>query len=774
MIFWKDDKAIIYVSNYIYQIEDSIKIQPFFFLNSSNIKHEEISLLIFNKNSILSFYLVCDSEEALEIKERNGKTYQNKVFRFHLQKYYTSEDLAFNDEFIKHLNCESKSNSFIKFSENNNLRKYQLDPFGTVFPIGKLKCYKYIYQKHNANSADAISLATWIEKTHNIAILTEINTTVLYSLASLDFLNNSTIHLISEEIDNQISKVLYSKMLIKSLDKELVEIKTSNQVAFSSESITDDDEKYVVKKGVSFFFEQLSQTNNVVFSYSNFLRSSKPINELEIKEPINHKEHQFVNIKTGHKLSKKASELKNIKQPLDYFETFTNTDIYDLVENKIRFSQKAYHFQQTNLSDTVALISRFKESLIGDNNFGLDKINDLLWNYRFVKKTRKLIFRSGELHYTSSKGLHHSGVLQVPENLKLQVLISKNAFEMNNSEKLLEKVNAAIYFLYKEVINPISSDDLLIYDYNIFEHLSFSPKISEEKSVLAYLIDPNKTSHKLNQIQKDKTVSVNNQIIEILKHKAGNFSIIGEIDSFIFANAILKIGLKKGAIPWKIDAIDKNDPNHIFIGIDLGHNHESRKSNLTITAVNNQGCFIDCVKAKDLEINEEITTEVVYKSFKRLFRKIQQKKLLIENITIHRDGRFFENINEFNKAIKTSAENFTLKSINLVEVIKNEVPIIGFKNETQYIDSFEGLYFFISDTSYLITNDQSLQTKTAPKPLKIRKISGNKTIAEITEEVYWLTKPYSVNLFTPSKLPLTTLLSNNLSYSKDLVHFITA
>jgi hypothetical protein len=192
-----------------------------------------------------------------------------------------------------------------------------------------------------------------------------------------------------------------------------------------------------------------------------------------------------------------------------------------------------------------------------------------------------------------------------------------------------------------------------------------------------------------------------------------------------------------------------------------------------VTAINNQGCFIDCIKVKDIEMNEKIPMNIVKDTFKRLFRKIQKKKLQVNNITIHRDGRFFENINEFTEAIRNALERQSQININLVEVIKNEVPLIGFKNKEHYLDSFEGLYFYSGDTSFIVTNDQSLATKTAPKPLKIKKVFGDKTIQQLTEEIYWLTKPYSINLFIPSKLPLTILLANNLSYSGDLMHFIT-
>ncbi len=765
---------MLFLADYKFPIEDTVKIQPFFVANKDGVNHQDISIIISSKDSKLSFYIVCDSEEIIETKEKDGRTFQNKTFRMYLQKYFTSEENGFNVGFIADLNCEPKY-TFIKFSDAERLRKYELKPFGTILPIDEFKSYKYNYLKQNVTPKDAIGLATWIEKTHNIPVVIEPNSTIVQAAKNLSFLNNNSLHFISEEVGSQAAKVLFSKTLIKLLNKEQVELKSSHQVVFTSNFITDEDEKYLIKKGVEFFFEELQGKNNIAFNYSNFLRSSKSIEQLELKEPIDRNEHQFVNIQTGLRLPYKITELKNIKSPENYYETFTNTDIYDLTEGKIRFTQIAFHYQQTNLLETVHLISKFKESLNGHFiNIDFERLNDLEWNYRFVKRTRKFIFHSGELHYTSSKGLHHAGVLQIPQNLKLQLLISKKVYDVNGSKRILDKVNEAILFLYKEGVSPLNENDLLIYDYNDFKHQAFSSSIDKEKSVLTYLIDPNKTIHKLNETQKEKTSLINNQIIEILKQSASTFSLVGEIDKFVFANAILKIGLRKGAIPWKIDSIDKDDSKHIFIGIDLGHNHKTRKSNLTFTAINNQGCFIDCVKADDIEMNEMIPMTIVQKTFKRLFTKVREKNLSIQNITVHRDGRFFEDITEFSKAVKSATESSASININLVEVIKNEVPLIGFKNNELYLDSFEGLYFFSGDTSYLVTNDQSLNTKTAPKPLKIRKVLGDKPIEQLTEEIYWLTKPYSINLFMPSKLPLTTLLANNLSYSRDLNHFITA
>ena len=419
----------------------------------------------------------------------------------------------------------------------------------------------------------------------------------------------------------------------------------------------------MIKKGIEFFFEETSRQKQY-FNYTNFLRSTKSVDQLALIEPFDRIQHQFVNIQTGLRLPHKITELKNIKSPANFYETFTNTDIYDLVDGKIRFSQTAFHFQQTNLLETVHLISKFKNSLNAHStilDFG--RLNDFKWNYRFVKRTRKFIFHSGELHYTSSKGLYHAGVLQVPQNLKLQLLVSKKSYDVNGSKRILDIVNEAILFLYKDGVSSLSKNDLLIYDYNDFNHLSFSNCLNKEKSVLTYLIDPNKTSHRLSQTQREKTNAINEQIIDILRQSASSFALVGEVNNtYTFANAILKISLRKGAIPWKIDSIDKEDPNHIFFGIDLGHNHQTRKSNLTLTAINNQGCFIDCVKADDIEMNERIPIIIVQKTFKQLFKKVQEKNIKIQNITVHRDGRFFRDKMKFRSLVLRTTNNILIPS----------------------------------------------------------------------------------------------------------------
>lgn len=145
-----------------------------------------------------------------------------------------------------------------------------------------------------------------------------------------------------------------------------------------------------------------------------------------------------------------------------------------------------------------------------------------------------------------------------------------------------------------------------------------------------------------------------------------------------------------------------------------------------------------------------------------------------------------------NQTVKLALGDLALEVIyGLITVIHSKriahgVPLIGFYSINQgkinYLDGFSGYYIYIkegskttelNEISYLITNDQSLNTKSAPIPLKIKKKIGYKRITEITEEIYWLTKAYSANIFEPTKLPITTHLANDLSYTKNLIHFTT-
>ncbi|MEP0849584.1 Piwi domain-containing protein [Trichocoleus sp. FACHB-40] len=323
------------------------------------------------------------------------------------------------------------------------------------------------------------------------------------------------------------------------------------------------------------------------------------------------------------------------------------------------------------------------------------------------------------------------------------------------------------FFLYKENISPLTKEDVILFDYETFDINKISENIkSSNSSYIVHLINPLHVKQSdilgINQFE-----SVNKQIVKALKNKYSQYIIFNDLNKYTLANVLLKLGMKNKAIPWKINSIDPQDPQHIFIGIDLGHDHKTKSTNLTVTAIDNQGWLIDKFTKKGLQLNEVIDYEILLEAFLYLSHKFLNKN---QQLTIHRDG-ILKEVGDLHKVMK----KININQYNLVEVIKTGVPLIGFysnyRGHKTYLDGFQGYYVYTENLSYLITNDQSLKTKTAPKPLKIRRIYGYKQITELTEEVYWLTKAYSQNIFEPTKLPITIQKANNLSYSGDLIQF---
>jgi len=551
------------------------------------------------------------------------------------------------------------------------------------------------------------------------------------------------------------------------------EFKNRFAIILNSSKITDDKQEFLVKKGIEFSVEFGNQEEIWInLTNTNFSRTSKPITQLSISEPINHRLHHFVNIVTGNQLPWSVTSVSKTKFAENFYETFSTSEAAEKFAHNLKFSQKKFWFEQTNLYQTIQLISEMKQ--ISNNRHEItyfDRIGQIPFKYKIVHRRKKFIFANDTLHYTAAKGLNHSGVLCMPKNLKIKLIISNQVVEVQEIKTIIANINQRITFLYKTSVSLISEIDLIVFDYKNFTEQILRHSIQGQKgySYIVHLTPFNTAILDNKNEQRQVIEQTNQKIIELLKEHRVRFTTINDLDQYVVANALLKMGLKHKAIPWKIDFIDVKDNQHIFIGIDLGHNHTRKISNLTLTAIDNHGCIIKSYEKKELPLNEVISLMELQNAFTYLFKNIDTKE---KQITVHRDG-IFKELDNFHAIF----QELGIKSYNLVEVIKGEVPLIGFRlideSNVLYLDGFEGYYVYIDDLSYLITNDQSLNTGTSPTPLKIRKRFGYKSITQLTEEIYWLTKPYSINIFLPSKLPITTLLANNLSYSRDLIHFTT-
>ncbi|MCA6586995.1 MAG: hypothetical protein IM524_11400 [Pseudanabaena sp. M051S1SP1A06QC] len=619
--------------------------------------------------------------------------------------------------------------------QEENYHKLFLQKYLTIEDTSKIKMFLIVHDVQSTNNTSLIDL-TQILKIYN----------------NFKFEPFSTVMPVESNGFNL-------KMEIKNLFSNVgFEFKDHYSVIFSfKEQIHDDDRLLVVKKGVHFSLEKY-EINDVWLNLSgvNFSRSVKSIKSLKIPEPIDHSKHKFVNIKTGSKLPIDVKEIKQVRHAENFYETFSSDKAIDKSFGNLRFSQGKYYFEQTNLESLVKMIDDLHKRSQNKSKFiNFDSLGNVGLKPKIIHTRKKFVFANRELYYTPAKGLHHCGVLVVPSGLKLKLLISKNA--INEAFDVIKNINERIKFLYKNSVGAISQEDIIVFDYENFTEQDFLSSINDKYSCLVHL----------NIIKEDFT-DINSSIIKFLKRNNLNFTLINQLEKYTIANALLKLVLKKGAIPWKINFIDHEDFNHIFIGVDLGHDHSHRSSNLTIIAINNQGLLLSKYQKLNLPISENIPLIELRQALKKIFNQIPERLKQNLKMTIHRDGNFHE-LSSFQEVML----ELGIKEYNLVEVIKSDVPIIGFReqNHSNYIDGFTGYYLYKDFLAYLVTNDQSLKQGTSPSPLKIKKIIGYKSIHQIVEEIFWLTKAYSINIFESTKLPITTLLANNFAYTRSLIHF---
>ena len=246
------------------------------------------------------------------------------------------------------------------------------------------------------------------------------------------------------------------------------------------------------------------------------------------------------------------------------------------------------------------------------------------------------MFGNGQLYHTSAKGLHHAGVYQIPYHLEVKLVVSSDKLADETLPKIIDNINAQLKFLYKNFVKSISEADVITFDYSQFSEEALEDRLKERQcSYIVHLINDPKEIKQPYSSNIEKITLTNTQVIETLKKNRFKFDVVNSLEKYTVSNSLLKLGVKNKAIPWKINCVDTQDRHHIFIGIDLGHNHIDKLSNLTLTVIDNSGCLIKTYFKKNLKLDEVISYEELFKAFKEI---LSQSLNQYQSITIHRDG----------------------------------------------------------------------------------------------------------------------------------------
>lgn len=215
-----------------------------------------------------------------------------------------------------------------------------------------------------------------------------------------------------------------------------------------------------------------------------------------------------------------------------------------------------------------------------------------------------------------------------------------------------------------------------------------------------------------------------------------------------------------------------------FIGVDLGHTTtgEGRFSNLGAAIFNNHGLLLDHYVLQMIPRNESLYFSDCKKVFEELKRKIINKKLIAPtHIVIHRDGKLHsKDVDSIISALKAVWGEI---NVDIVEIIKSGFPIMIIKNEKRKaVNPASGSSYQNVENKYalLVTNTQADEHETTIRPIIIKHKFGETPFNIIVEQVYWLTKIYTNNLFNCTRLPATTQKANNISgTSKKTIHQAT-
>ena len=219
---------------------------------------------------------------------------------------------------------------------------------------------------------------------------------------------------------------------------------------------------------------------------------------------------------------------------------------------------------------------------------------------------------------------------------------------------------------------------------------------------------------------------------------------------------------------------DSGVPNDTyFVGIDLGHSksNEDPKSYLGLSVFNSKGILLAHHREISKHRNEALNNGDLRAGLYVLKKQLEINHIELPNqVVVHRDGKLHtwdkETILDCFKVI------WEVWEIDILEIIKMGYPIIATKEENTANNPSTGSAFLDENHKYAIlaTNTQIDEYGAIIKPIIIKHKFGESDFKDLIKGVYWLTKVYTNNLFNSTRLPATTLKSNNIVSTSDKIH----
>lgn len=436
-------------------------------------------------------------------------------------------------------------------------------------------------------------------------------------------------------------------------------------------------------------------------------------------------------------------------------------------ENKKVIISFDYHFIASYSRDIFISVTEKTIKDIDESIIYLQEKLDCLEFDEWLNFQKKLFYKVEKLSFGKKNNLvvgcnqvvnrqssaYYNGMYQ-PANKAILLPVLVDKYPRFNFSEYIDKFNKnASSFDLLEPITIISNDE------NRFNFsLSLKEKYRDKKILLAIFTE----------YEQPK------EFLQPLKEKKISFQIyLGKTDRYKLSNFSVKCLEKLGGLLSIINDTEENEHTY-FVGIDLGHSRDNKEpySNLGLVFFDNKGQFIHSYVNKKIKRNEAISSEILWACFASFRKYIERSnKPYPEKIVIHRDGKLHKE--DISSIIKQSKKQLNIDYIEVVEIIKQGYPVYAGFDQGAYVNLESGDCFIHNNYAILITNIQADEKNALVNPIIIKHRFGNDSMAKIVNQVYWLTKIYTNNLYNSTRLPATTLKANNIVGTSSKEHRAT-
>lgn len=231
-------------------------------------------------------------------------------------------------------------------------------------------------------------------------------------------------------------------------------------------------------------------------------------------------------------------------------------------------------------------------------------------------------------------------------------------------------------------------------------------------------------------------------------------------DRYILPNVAVGLIGGCGGIPWRI--ADMPGGADCFVGLDVTYDHETGQHiGASANIVYADGTLI-ASRSHSLQKGESFEIDDIKDIIRDLLRAfVKQEGRQPDHVVLHRDGRFFVDIEELTEELKPLG-----CKLDFVEVRKSGAPRIGEYTGDKFQVAEKGVGMLCDNGNHAIlatTGRPELKAGNqvgTPRTLCVVKRGGSTDLDTLAKQVYWLSEAHIGSVSRSARLPITTFYAD--------------